>query len=59
MLWLFTTPHIQDMNSTFENLLQEVNMEREKTEDKQVFIAKIHKEMASQQEKIDRATKQV
>lgn len=49
---------VQDMNSTFENLLQEVNMEREKTEDKQVFIAKIHKEMASQQEKIDRATKQ-
>ncbi|KAJ0011757.1 hypothetical protein NQD34_012732, partial [Periophthalmus magnuspinnatus] len=49
---------LQDMNSTSENLQQEEGLEKEKIEDKLALIAKINKEVLSQQEKIDRATKQ-
>ncbi|XP_072297321.1 coiled-coil domain-containing protein 39 [Eucyclogobius newberryi] len=49
---------LQDMNRTFENLLQEESLEKEKNEDKLVLMTKINKEVVSQQEKIDRATKQ-
>ncbi|XP_072314838.1 coiled-coil domain-containing protein 39-like [Eucyclogobius newberryi] len=49
---------LEDMNSTFENLLQEESLEKEKVEGKTALVAKIKKEVASQQEKIDRAAKE-
>uniref|UniRef100_A0A8C6SRV7 Coiled-coil domain-containing protein 39 n=1 Tax=Neogobius melanostomus TaxID=47308 RepID=A0A8C6SRV7_9GOBI len=49
---------LQDMNSTIENLHQKEDLERGRNEDKLALINKINKEVVSQQEKSDRATKQ-
>ncbi|KAM3866033.1 coiled-coil domain-containing protein 39 [Diretmus argenteus] len=49
---------IQHMNNTLDSLLQEEQVQNEKTEQVQSNIIQLNKDLASQKEKLDRATKQ-
>ncbi|XP_071764118.2 coiled-coil domain-containing protein 39 [Centroberyx gerrardi] len=49
---------IQGMNNTLDSLLQEEQVQSEKTEQTQSHLVQLNKELASQKEKLDRATKQ-
>lgn len=56
---VYTALWFQDLNYVLESLPQEERMERDKIENKHALVSKMNEEVTSQQEKIDRASKQV
>lgn len=56
---VYTALWFQDLNNVLESLPQEERVERDKIENKHALVSKMNEEVTSQQEKIDRASKQV
>lgn len=56
---VYTALWFQDLNNVLESLPQEERMERDKIENKHALVSKMNEEVTSQQQKIDRASKQV